>query len=283
MTLLVKNEEEFLIENILFHLSMGVDQFIVTDNLSHDGTMDILREFEKAGVVKIIIERNQNYDQYRWVTRMACMARDEMGADWIINNDADEFWYCPTRNLKDAITGRKENILTCQRFTLWPSDASLQDPSYRFYRNILRANHQFKKRGTERQIATIFEEHFKAMHSAEGFTEVHQGNHWVTMKNPLSGLTGDVTIYHFPFTTYAKFESKIRVGGEAYLRNKELPPVVGSHWRKYYDLLEQGKLREKYDEVVFDDQDTQYHMRRGDMSIDTTIADAVTGLQRGDN
>lgn len=42
MTLLVKNEEAMLEENLLFHKAMGVDGFIVTDNNSTDRTMDIL-------------------------------------------------------------------------------------------------------------------------------------------------------------------------------------------------------------------------------------------------
>lgn len=45
MTLLVKNEEELLEKNLLFHKAMGVDAFIVTDNNSADGN---LRNYRKV-------------------------------------------------------------------------------------------------------------------------------------------------------------------------------------------------------------------------------------------
>lgn len=49
MTLLVRDEQDIIRENIEFHLSQGVSFFIVTDNLSADGTAAILKEYEEMG------------------------------------------------------------------------------------------------------------------------------------------------------------------------------------------------------------------------------------------
>ena len=46
MTLLVRNEEDILKENIEFHLNQGVDHIIATNNLSTDGTTQILEDFK---------------------------------------------------------------------------------------------------------------------------------------------------------------------------------------------------------------------------------------------
>jgi len=93
MTLLVRDEEDVLAANMDFHRAQGVDFFIVTDNKSEDATAEIIRSYEAQGVARYIYEGADDYNQTAWVTRMARMAATEFAADWVINNDADEFWW----------------------------------------------------------------------------------------------------------------------------------------------------------------------------------------------
>src|ERR1700722_10806866 len=92
MTLLGRDEEAVLAANFDFHLFQGIDFFVVTDNLSVDRTRDIIEEYVRRGVAVRLFESNDDYSQYRWVTKMARIAALRYGADWVINNDADEFW-----------------------------------------------------------------------------------------------------------------------------------------------------------------------------------------------
>ena len=91
MTLLVRDEADIVSSNIDFHLDQGVDFIIATDNLSVDGTTDILRAYERRGVLHYIHQPDDDYEQHRWVTGIARSACAEFAADWVINNDADEF------------------------------------------------------------------------------------------------------------------------------------------------------------------------------------------------
>lgn len=52
MTLLVKNEEGMLEENLQFHKAMGVDGFIITDNNSTDSTPTLSVNTNKKGGLK---------------------------------------------------------------------------------------------------------------------------------------------------------------------------------------------------------------------------------------
>src|SRR3954466_6004641 len=93
MTLLVRDEQDIVADNLDFHLAQGVDEVIVTDNGSEDATLEILRPYEERGAVRAISEPSDDSSQGRWVTRMARMEAADLGADWVINNDAHEFWW----------------------------------------------------------------------------------------------------------------------------------------------------------------------------------------------
>jgi len=100
MTLLVRNEEDIVDETIKFHLNSGVDFIIATNNNSNDGTRDILLKYQALGKLELIDEYANNFNQVKWVDRMIKIAINKYKADWIINVDADEFWYSRHGNIK---------------------------------------------------------------------------------------------------------------------------------------------------------------------------------------
>ncbi len=135
MTLLVRDEEDIVEANLDFHLSFGVDFVVATDNGSSDATPEILRRYEKDGVLHLIREPSQDYSQHRWVTRMARMAASRFGADWVINNDADEFWIPRASSLTEALATvpRVVDVVVAQRHNMVthrqrPSGPELEHP-----------------------------------------------------------------------------------------------------------------------------------------------------------
>src|ERR1017187_8543560 len=102
MTLLVRNEVDVIEANLEYHLAQGVDFVIVTDHGSEDGTDELLRRYEQAGVVTVLHEEGEGHDQSVRVTRMAQLALTQHCAAWVINNDADEFWWPLSGSLRDV-------------------------------------------------------------------------------------------------------------------------------------------------------------------------------------
>src|SRR6185312_15502840 len=92
MTLLCRDEEDIVGYNIAYHLAQGIDFVIATDNASQDRTPLLLERFARQGKLHLIRQPSLTHDQAIWVTRMARMAARRFDADWVINNDADEFW-----------------------------------------------------------------------------------------------------------------------------------------------------------------------------------------------
>ena len=103
MTLLVRDEAEIVDAQIAFHLAAGVDFVVATDNRSGDGTTEILERYEHDGRLHLIREPGDDLRQSEWVTRMARLAATDFGADWVLNTDADEFWWPQDSSLKDVL------------------------------------------------------------------------------------------------------------------------------------------------------------------------------------
>ena len=103
MTLLVRDEADVIDAHLAFHLHAGADLVIAMDHRSHDGTTEILKAYEREGHVVVIPQDAERVHQSEWVTTMARLAASEHGADWVINSDADEFWWPCASSLKEAL------------------------------------------------------------------------------------------------------------------------------------------------------------------------------------
>jgi hypothetical protein len=241
MTLLVRDEADIVAATIEHALDFGVDFILATDNGSVDGSFEILQAYRDLGVLELTHESAHIHDQGRWVTRMARRAA-ELGANWVINADADEFLWPSTDKdggtLKD-ILGRIESgfgLIALNpdhhandgaRAGKWPQTAVLLDGSPTY------------------APGSAFV--WKVAHRADARVRVAEGNH--SADGPLIGPIAPerpLRLMHFPDRGYGQYERKIRNGGAALAANPRLRPAVGEHWRRDYELLLAGKLEAAY-------------------------------------
>jgi len=278
MTLLVKDEADCIRENIRYHLSAGVDFIIAIDNGSTDGTRDILRDYERGGVLSLTDEPGDNYAQAVWVTRAALRAREEFGADWVLNNDADEFWVSPNGDLKSHLRHTDANILSCRRKNMIFSkdDSSTQ---HWIDKAIHRVEHPYPLPPGPRSILHKFPYPFyyyhlknKALVRTKNLVSISQGNHNAAFTGEKIVKQSDIEIYHYPIRARSQFEAKILSGGLAYSKNKKLPKMVGWTWRRWYQMMkehgmdyvmndilpsEQRFLKDLSDGLIIEDRDFQ--------------------------
>jgi len=245
MTLLVRDEADIVRQNIDYHLRSGVDHIVATDNGSVDGTIEILEHYEDQGVLTLIHEPEQDYAQGKWVTRMAQIARDRVGADWIINNDADEFWVAPSGKLKASLDLPNISSVHCPRhhyFYLLGEDETVSWESRCFYRATTQTPRGEIK---DRYNSPLPDYYFclelpgKSAVRAKEFVSIHQGNHGADMRAEAQTGQTDIQIMHFPVRSTEQYRSKIVNGGQAYLRNPDLPEIYGWHWRRWYRWYEE--------------------------------------------
>ena len=243
MTLLVKNEEQMLAQQIEFHHALGVDHFIVTDNNSTDGTPDIIRRYQDKGwVVDVIEEHATDYEQKAWVDRMVELARAKHHADWIINADADEFWLPACGSFPELLKATRANVWAGEL----PSVPPEKSKPWQEWTQLVRYVDDYEAYGLSR--FSIFErQNKKVLHRSRGYLQISMGNHKVSML-PHIEHRADITIFHFNVRGREQFMQKMINGGQQLEQHKGRHG--GRHWRYFYKLYKEGKLAEEYDRVV---------------------------------
>lgn len=271
MTLLVRDEEDILREHLDFHYAMGVDEVILMDNLSTDATARIAREYERAGRLRYIFQERDDYDQGAWVTAMARMAADDHGADWVINSDADEFWYPATGSIKDALASLPAGAAAAAapRTNFVPSGT----PSGPFWRHM-------DVRYAKSYSAVGRPLYDKVAHRGRADVVVEQGNHRIFRSGePVEAVPAPITILHFPIRTREQFANKIVKGGSAYLRNTRLPEGTGETWIALYRLYLIGRLDEAFDEEALSDERIARGLRDGTLVRDRRLIRALEEIR----
>jgi hypothetical protein len=262
LTLLAKNEADVIEANIAFHLAAGVDFIVATDNDSDDGTTEIFERYEELGRLHLIRENSTDFQQGEWVTRMARLAA-ERGADWVINADADEFWWPRAASLEEALERLPPRYGVVhgvwRPFVPRPSDGE-----------------HFAERLTVRLSANAaindptspFRPARKATHRAHPNVRVRDGNHDVEADG-LVLLHGwyPFEVFHLPLRTRGQVDRKYRGGAQRGLR---FAPAA-------------KRLEAAGDPLVVDDSELERGIAAGALTEDTRLRDAlraIAGVER---
>jgi hypothetical protein len=270
MTLLVRDEEDIVRENIEFHLRKGVDFIIATDNGSVDGTRDILEEYERKGVLLLIDEQGRDMNQPAWVNRMARIARQQYAADVIFHCDADEFWYPRSGNLRDEILSRSEDILTVELINV----PLAKRQGYERYPEDTRFAVVCPIEPTDYQAQTadnnlyLFRYPGKVIFKTKKkLLEVSHGNHRISNEDDsiTEGISSDIKIYHYPVRSRKGFLSKVVNSGSSLERNKkQRKSKRGSfHLKRWYEMHKRGLLDREYDKTLLDEGDVKNLLHEG--------------------
>jgi hypothetical protein len=261
MTLLVRNEDDIIEENLLFHKGMGVDFFVVADHLSTDCTPEILQKYKEKGWLDLWHLDSEIYDQGKWVSDLARKAYIEHKADWVINNDADEFWVPEKGTLK-------------QRFeALDPSIGALHvnrlDFHYRpfnqakFYEVLL--FREWRCRWT------------KCCHRGASDVTVEIGNHHAYSKElsdkklDYKSAYDSLRVLHFPVRSYERYRNKMIESTKFVLQTPGLSPSTAFHWKNALRHIENGTFEEFFKEMVYTEEKILQGLRDNSITIDCAI------------
>jgi Glycosyl transferase family 2 len=269
VTVLARDEADVIDAQVAFHLNAGADLVIATDNNSQDGTTEILHRYERDGVLHLIHEPAEGLRQGEWVTRMARLAATDFDADWVINTDADEFWWPRGESLKDVLAAVPKRYGIVEAF--WRTFVPRPDDDRSFAE---RMTARLTQHAPINDPSSFYRPVTKVAHRADPNVVVGRGNH-ALVDSPLQPLRTwhPLEVLHFPLRSHVQWRRKVELQGVAFTEHIERAGT-GYHL-KGYDALQGGRIDEQHAALVVDDAALERGLADGTLERDTRLRDAL--------
>jgi glycosyltransferase involved in cell wall biosynthesis len=203
---------EYTIKHLLAH---GIEQILVSDHLSEDGTSDILIDLSKKYPVHYTAYTSEGFYQADETNRLIELAKTYYGADIVIPFDADElFVTSDNRRLLDLLVNVPDEIDVIQasvvnHIATCVDDYSELNPFIRMKRHPINNEWPWPK---------------VIVRPIQGM-RVSAGNHRALSGNAAS--TNQIEVRHYPYRSEEQFIKKIRNGYDG-LSKTGLPHKIGS-------------------------------------------------------
>lgn len=250
MTILCRNEVDIIEANIRTHSLLGVDAFLVMDNGSTDGTREKLTELAQEYEM-IIIDEEGRYQQAKWMKQLAIYAREKMNANWVISNDADEFWIPKSGSLKDHLK-LSDSVVTVKRHNMLLTHKAL-DKNYHFSQADYRVQYPVcytrDVQKTDPNISMLMVPISpKVIINPNGFIKISGGNHRAKHigKFLTARMESNIEVFHYPIRSYDQFEANICHRQSLLKQNARM----GDHYRRWVKLYQNGELEAEFERLL---------------------------------
>lgn len=249
-------------------LTQGFDEIVVADTGSKDGTLELLKDMQKEGKIHLLCFSEDDERRFDYAQHMLAYSRTRLNADWVTFIDADEFFFFRGRSVKDYLLDPGgNNLLYIPRFNI---PLSQQQKTYEITEFGLGSGaetlmisspignfDQYLPEHPETPwiAGAVAPKLFVQPRVAESYL---LGGHGVAGDGINKGRIQGLLLLHLPFTTYARFEDKIRrakVILEKY--SDHFDGIKAWHWKRWVSIFEHGRLEEEFKQQFFLDADPQ--------------------------
>jgi hypothetical protein len=245
--------------------AIGVEQFIVCDMDSIDGTREVLRR--EQGPDFRVIESTNAESQENWMRRNL-EAVKECSADWVVMADADEFPLTAEGDLHCLLESIDADLIKVPRFNVALGPRGLRMP-FPVRPETHSAIDLYVKEDLDRFRADLqtdprlyllrFAPPPKIVVRPDVIGDFCGGMHDAIPKPgaELRRVTAtNIIIAHVALSDYDRFALKIEHAREMFrLHDGRLPPDYGWHWRRWIDQADRGQLRAEYERSILSEAD----------------------------
>jgi hypothetical protein len=204
---------------------------------------------------------------------MARLAAREFGADWVINSDADEFWWPRGASVKDVLEAVPEEYGVVNAF--WRSFVPRPDDGAFFAE---RMTARLSSPAPINDPRSFYRPVTKIAHRADPEVIVGRGNHDLVRSDLRTLPTWHpLEVLHFPQRSRAQWARKVELQGDAF--TKHIARTGTGYHLTSYEALQQGRIDEQYDSMVIDDVALERGLEEETLVVDTRLRDALRTLR----
>lgn len=245
---MIKDEDDIIYENLVWHFAVGFRKFVIVDNNSSDKTRFLVEKFRDQtlgkAIVIIVDDPIVEYIQSEVTTGAMRLANSVWPkVEWVFPVDADEFWY-PTTDLKNILSHIPENkdIILTHQYNHFPiknaQDSNFSQPFY----DVL----DFRLKTLSPGFGKV------AVRSKPDIT-IAQGNHSARAINYyrnadyVAGNALGLDMRHFQMRSVFQVEKKYSNGAKANILGQKLgilSQAHGAHWTAFKKEVDEKGLKQ---------------------------------------
>lgn len=259
----VKDEVEIVAASLAHLRAIGVDEIVVSDFGSTDGTLDVLATECRQGDVSLVrVDPAVVYDYATSSAHDAAQAR-RTDADWVLFLDADEFFIPATGRLDECRHLAEADVLVLDRYNVVSTASHLLMP------RDLRPGHYDSLWLYTRQV-----EDFRGFLDASPgvpFIRIRPGPKVIARRQVADGVapgghdvvsdgrpvrrlaSPDLIVAHVPFSTFDRFARKVaNIRRERDLHPRLFDDGYAWHWIRWAEMTAPGALEREFADQIID-------------------------------
>ena len=213
---MIRNEADIVRVNILYHLALGFDRLLIVDNGSTDGTTEALRQL---GEQNSRVRWTHDEGPYKQSEIMTSLAREAhaAGADWVVQIDADEFWYAAGRDFRSVLKSTEGGVLRAQVDNFVQHRDQQISSASALLRMTRRAARPISPPSRAQDLVEARRIGFvektyprKCLSRPTSEIEIEAGNHKVSGADGPGQRTDELFCFHAPIRSRAALEERVR-------------------------------------------------------------------------
>jgi hypothetical protein len=278
----VYDQADLLPDYLDWYLDLGVSLLLIQDHGSTDGGREILDGYSvRYDNVMWFPVPEVDVSKYNPGDAMALMAREELGAEWLITSDADEFLRIENGDLRSLLEEAKDRGQTVIDVPCFNMTGPVEGAGRRAPLTLtVRIDRPTTVEVSLDELPVPY--HFirhpqKTITYAPAFRSYGAGTHGADVRWGTGGEIPGVFFLHYPMRGYKVFHKKVLNTVDWFAQNPHLAtiPWWGWHWKRWIRLYEAGKLYQEYEAQFVTSEQAEELIRGGTCSLDTTVADWI--------